>query len=44
VLLEETFSTELQKYYTKEETDSIFVTKDALRGGIEGSDDFIFVT
>lgn len=43
-LLEETFNTELQKYYTKEETDSIFVTKDALRGGIEGSDDFIFVT
>lgn len=44
VLLEETFNTELQNYYTKEQTDNTFVTKDALRGGIEGSDDFIFVT
>lgn len=34
----------LTKYYTKEETDNIFVTKESLRGeGMEG-DDFIFVT
>lgn len=34
----------LTKYYTKEETDDIFVTKESLRGeGMEG-DDFVFVT
>lgn len=34
----------LTKYYTKEETDNIFVTKESLRGeGMEG-DDFVFVT
>ena len=34
----------LTKYYTKEETNDIFVTKESLRGeGMEG-DDFVFVT
>lgn len=34
----------LTKYYTKEKTDDIFVTKESLRGeGMEG-DDFVFVT
>ena len=34
----------LSKYYTKSETDNIFVTKESLRGeGMEG-DDFVFVT
>lgn len=37
-------SSTLDKYYTKTETDDIFVTKESLRGeGIEG-DDFVFVT
>lgn len=37
-------SSTLSKYYTKVETDNIFVTKESLRGeGIEG-DDFVFVT
>lgn len=36
----------LTKYYTKEETDDIFVTKESLRGDSPetGDDDFIFVT
>lgn len=37
-------SVTLGKYYTKDQTDEIFVTKESLRGeGIEG-DDFVFVT
>lgn len=37
-------STTLANYYTKTETDDIFVTKESLRGeGMEG-DDFVFVT
>lgn len=43
-LLQTAITDQLQNYYTKEQTDNTFVTKDALRGGIEGSDDFIFVT
>lgn len=37
-------STTLGKYYTKEETDNIFVTKESLRGTDPSDDDFIFVT
>lgn len=41
---ESLLSKALSNYYTKEETDEIFVTKESLRGeGIEG-DDFVFVT
>lgn len=35
-------STTLAKYYTKEEVNDIFVTKESLSGG--GSEDFVFVT
>ena len=35
----------LSKYYTSQKADAIFVTKESLRGGIEGGqDDFVFVT
>lgn len=31
-------------YYTSEKIDELFVTKESLRGGLEGNDDFVFVT
>jgi hypothetical protein len=41
---ESVLSKALSGYYTKDETDDIFVTKESLRGeGMEG-DDFVFVT
>lgn len=31
-------------YYTSERVNELFVTKESLRGGLEGNDDFVFVT
>lgn len=31
-------------YYTSTKVDELFVTKESLRGGLEGEDDFVFVT
>lgn len=43
--LSTSLSESLKSYYTINETDEKFVTKDSLRGGIEGGDDdFVFVT